>query len=366
MKKFLIISIIFLFIAIFYGFFIKKEEEIKIGFVGALTAKYSVLGNAMMNGIFLAFEEEDFKINDKKVKLIFEDDKRDPEVNKRIINSYIEEGVKIVIGNVTSSMSKVSMSIINNYDDMFMISAASASNEFSGKDDRFFRVHVANNAQRFNSFTKYIQDSGFKNIYGLYDPDNITYTKDYLENFEKNWMEKGEKSFIKYEKSNIELDKLANDIKTLDPDLILICANSVDVAKIVQYLRTHGIDKEIASSEWALTNTFIENSGKYSEDIIFNIDFDENSQNEKFLQFVKNYELKYNTKPSMFASKGYELAKIIIELLKVGKETELKENLLKIKKFEGLQDTIVFDKYGDVIRTFYTFRVKDGKFVKVK
>lgn len=185
MKKFLFISVMFLFFAVIYGFFIKKEEEIKIGFVGALTAKYSVLGNAMMNGIILAFEEENFKVNGKKIKLIFEDDKRDPEVNIKIVNNFIEQGVKIVIGNVTSSMSKVSMSIINKYDDMFMISAASASNEFSGKDDRFFRVHVANNAQRFSSFTKYIQENGFKKIYGLYDPDNITYTKDYLENFEK-------------------------------------------------------------------------------------------------------------------------------------------------------------------------------------
>ena len=67
------------------------------------------------------------------------------------------------MGNVTSNMSKISMSIINEYKDMFMISAASASNEFSGIDDQFFRVHVANNAQRFDAFTKYIRNNKIKN-----------------------------------------------------------------------------------------------------------------------------------------------------------------------------------------------------------
>jgi branched-chain amino acid transport system substrate-binding protein len=40
--------------------------------------------------------------------------------------------------------------------------------------------------------------------------------------------------------------------------------------------------------------------------------------------------------------------------------------LLIKKEFEGLQDTIIFDKYGDVIRNFNTFKVKNGKFEKIQ
>ena len=160
MKKFYILfSIIILTLVYFLFFFKDSKETIKIGFVGALTAKYSDLGNPMMNGIILAFEEEQYEINGKKIELIFKDDKKDEEVNKKIVNDFIDQGIKIVMGNVTSSMSKISMSIINKHEDMFMISAASASNEFSGIDDQFFRVHVANNAQRFDSFTKYIRNN---------------------------------------------------------------------------------------------------------------------------------------------------------------------------------------------------------------
>ena len=142
-------------------------------------------------------------------------------VNKQIVNDFIAQGIKIVIGNVTSSMSKISMSIINQHKDMFMISAASASNEFSGIDDQFFRVHVANNEQRFDSFTKYIKKYNFNKIYGIYDPGNITYTKDYLENFEKSFILNGGTNFIKYSKTDENLDDLVSQINDLKPDLIL-------------------------------------------------------------------------------------------------------------------------------------------------
>lgn len=366
MKKIYLSLFVIILIGIYFFISKEKEEVVKIGFVGALTAKYSDLGNPMMNGIILAFEEENYKINGKKIELIFKDDKRDEEVNKKIVNDFIDQGIRIVIGNVTSNMSKISMSIINNYPDMFMISAASASNEFSGIDDQFFRVHVANNAQRFDTFTKYIIKNNHKKIYGIYDPGNITYTKDYLENFEKSFISNGGEKFIQYSKTDENLDDLVSEINSLNPDLILICANSVDASRVVQYLKMKDIKVQIASSEWAMTPAFIENTGKYSEGIIFNIDYDENSQNEDFLRFSKKFRERYNLEPSLYASKGYELARIIIELLKVGEQTELKKNLLKIKEFKGLQDTIIFDDYGDVVREFNTFKVVNGKFEKVK
>ena len=37
-------------------------------------------------------------------------------------------------------------------------------------------------------------------------------------------------------------------------------------------------------------------------------------------------------------------------------------NLLIKKEFKGLQDIIIFDQYGDVIRKFNTFKVVNGKF----
>jgi len=360
------IFLVFVLASIFIYFQFTKKNEIKIGFVGALTGKYSVLGNAMINGVLLAFEERDYKIAGKNIEIVFQDDKQNEEENKKIIKNYIDDDVKIVIGNVTSSMSKISMSIINKHKDMFMISAASASNEFAGKDDQFFRVHAANNNQRFESFTKFILKNGFKKVYGIYDPFNATYTKDYLINFEKSFIQNGGDKFLTYAKTNENLEKLVLDIEEKKPDIIVMCANSVDAARVLQYVRVKGLKTQFAIAEWARTPSFLENSGKVSEGVIFNIDYDEESKNEKYLKFVDNYKNKYKTFPSMYAAKAYELSSIIIEALENVPETRIKEYVLNKKEFAGLQDTIVFDKYGDVIREFYNFKVVNGKYKRVK
>ncbi|WP_417325428.1 ABC transporter substrate-binding protein [Halarcobacter sp.] len=366
MKKLLILFLaIVIFVVTVSLLFYKEKEPIKIGFVGALTGKYSVLGNAMVNGVLLAFEEANYEVNGRKIDIVFKDDKQDEDLNKNIINEFLANDIKIIIGNVTSSMSKVTMSIINNYDDMFMISASSASNEFSGKDDNFFRVHVANNAQRFDSFTNYVINNGFKKIYGIYDPYNATYAKDYLINFEKSLVSKGEKPLLSYSKTNSNLDFLVDDIRKKNPDLIIICANSVDSARVIQYIRLKGLKTQVASAEWARTPSFIENAGKAAEGVIFNIDYDENSASPSYKEFVHNYKRKYDISPSMYASKAYEIGKILLEVLEKGDETQIKRNLLLQKEFEGVQDKILFDEYGDVIRSYYNFKVKNGEFVKV-
>ncbi|NVJ52918.1 MAG: ABC transporter substrate-binding protein [Campylobacteraceae bacterium] len=366
MKKLLILLLAIIIFTITVSImFYKERKPIEIGFIGALSGKYSILGNAMVNGILLAFEEIDYEIDGRKVEIIFKDDKQDKDLTKSIINDFISKDIKIIIGNVTSSMTKVSLSIVNNYDDIFMISASSASNEFSKKDDNFFRVHAANNIKRFDTFTKFVIKNGFKKIYGIYDPYNLTYTKDYLINFQKSLLSKGENPLISFSKTNTNLDLLVEDIKKKNPDLIFICANSVDSARVIQYIRLRGLKTQIASSEWARTPSFIENAGKSAEGVIFNIDYDEKATNKNYIEFVHKYKRKYGISPSMYASKAYEASKIIIQMLKEADETQIKRNILLQKEFDGVQGKIIFDKYGDVIRDYYNFRVKNGEFIKI-
>lgn len=361
-----LIIFVFLLLSIFIYYQFNKKDEVTIGFVGALTGKYSVLGNAMINGVVLAFEEKNYQVGNKSIKVIFQDDKQDEELNKKIINTFIEQNIKIVIGNVTSSMSKISMSIINKHKDMFMISAASASNEFSGKDDQFFRVHSSNDNKRFESFTNFILDEGYKRIYGIYDPFNATYAKDYLMNFESSFIKNGGTKFLTYAKTNEDLEKLIEDIREKNPDIILMCANSVDSARVIQYARLKGLKTQFAIAEWARTPSFLENTGMSAEGTIFNIDYDEASTNPRYTNFVKNYKKKYKTHPSMYAAKAYELSLIIIEALENMPEEKIKEYVLSKKEFLGLQDVITFDQYGDVVREFYNFKVINGKYEKVK
>ena len=59
-------------------------------------------------------------------------------------------------------------------------------------------------------------------------------------------------------------------------------------------------------------------------------------------------------------------AMVLSKALEDGKVTDLKQALLKVKDFKGVNDTFSFDSFGDVERSFYLSTVKNGKFTVVK
>ena len=60
------------------------------------------------------------------------------------------------------------------------------------------------------------------------------------------------------------------------------------------------------------------------------------------------------------------LQKILIENLKKSSDiSTLKNRILEIKKYDGLQGDIIFDKYGDVFREYFIMKVQNSEYKKV-
>lgn len=365
MKKILVfVSISFLLIA--YFFTLKPKEEIQIGFVGSLTGKYSIIGNAVKNGVLLALNEENYEAGDKKIKILFRDDKNDSKRNEKIINEFIQKDIRLIIGNVTSTMTKESFNIVNEHKDVLLISASATSSDFSNKDDNFLRVQVSDDEKRFDSYTEYFLKKNYKKIYAIYDPKNKVYTKNYLNNFEKNFISKGGEKFAQTMTTTVHLNLLAQDIKKVKPDIVLISANAVDSAKILQFIRLKNIDTKVALSEWSMNPSFLQNAGKTANGVLFNMHFDPNSQSNSYKEFLQKYKNVYGVVPNMYAVNAYDLGKVLVKAIKVSKNKNYKEVILDIKTFKGIQEDIIFNKFGDVEKNFKMFTLENKMYVRVK
>ena len=95
----------------------KENEDIKIGFIAGLSGKYSSLGTSIRDGFTLAFQEIDYTINNQKVEIIQKDDKQDENEAKKIIDGFVKDNIKLIVGNTTSSMTKISFPVINKQKD---------------------------------------------------------------------------------------------------------------------------------------------------------------------------------------------------------------------------------------------------------
>lgn len=367
MKKFFLVFFVIIAVILFIQNSTKSEESIKIGFVAGLSGKYSSLGNDVKNGILLAFEEINYKINDIKIDIIQKDDKQNSQEAKKVIDELINGDIKVIIGNTTSSMTKISVNALKEKKDILLISSTASSDEFSFKDDNFIRTQVSNNYMKFNSISKYILDKRYKNIVAIYDPNNLSYSNAYLNNFEKSFLHNGGNEFIDKIAITDDYESIKNQILLKKVDSIIIVANSLDAAKLIQYLRINDINQPILCSGWAKTLDFLVEGGASVENVLFHTGYDDNSTNKEYLKFIKLYEERYNKKPSVFSAQAYETAAILIQTLKDDKNVlNLKRNILNKKSYMGLQGDITFNKYGDVNRDYFMMHVKNGKYTRIE
>lgn len=358
---FIILSVIILF-----GFNFIKKDEIKFGFVAGLSGKYSYLGHDVLNGLKLALDEVDYKVNDKIIHLIEKDDQQNKSKALEVIKGFQKENIPIVFGNTTSSMTKISINSIKNNNKILLISPTASSSEFTNIDDNFIRTQVAHSTKGFNVLSKYLFKSEIKSLVLVYDSKNKIYSNNYLINFQESFINNGGKKFIKTIDINNNFKTIAKNIKESDVDGVVIVANSIDSSKLIQFLRVNKIDKRIIITGWAKTKEFLQNGGKSVDNVILTASYDDESNSSKYLDFKKRYFNKYKTKPSIFSAQSYETAKIVLSLLKDNKKVEfLKQNILDKKIFDGLQGKIVFNKYGDVFRENFLIQIKNGKYVKI-
>ena len=365
-KKLIALFLFTIFTSVLTGCFDKKDDTIKIGFVAGLSGKYSALGTSIRDGFILAFDEIDNKINGKEVVIIQKDDKQDEKEAKKIIEQFVKDDIKLIVGNATSSMTAVSLPIINKQKGSLLISATASSNTFSGKDDNFLRVQVEQSIKRYKDFGNYIKKQHFNNIFIIYDSKNYSYAKGYID-FILDLSKKNKNiKIVAKEDLNSEHDDIIKKIKSSKTDLILIVGNSVDTANIIQHIRFNHIDTKIFASGWAKTMDFIKNGGKAVEGTLFYTGYNEQSKDECYIEFVEKFKNKYHHLPSEPAAQGYELAKILIQNLQVSSDiSTLKKRILKTKTYKGLQGRIIFDKYGDISKQYFMMRIKDAKFIKI-
>ena len=259
----------------------KKKDEIKIGFVAGLSGKYSSLGISVRDGFLLAFDEIDYKVKNKKIVIIQKDDMQNTKKAKEAIEFFIKNDIKLIIGNTTSSMTKVSLELLSKHQDRLLISATASSSTFSQKDDNFLRLQVDNSPKRYEILARDLIERGYKNIFFIYDSKNKIYTDDYGKILEDILVNKGANKFTNKVDLNDDYKNILSKLNATQSDLILVVGNSIDSANIIQYLRVNKITTKILGSGWAKTNDFIENGGQSVEGVIFSEGYDDGSKSKK-------------------------------------------------------------------------------------
>jgi len=345
----------------------KKENPIKVGFVGCLTGRLSDLGTGGRNGAILAVEEINGRggINGRPIELITKDDRQDPEVALKVDRELVDNGVVAIIGHMTSTMSMLAVPFANKQK-VLMISPTTSTDKLKGIDDYFVRVMPPNMAETDHLARHASTVMGLKKMIGIRDVSNRTYVEGFLNNFRSEFESLGGKIiYVEDFTSGEDVDfiKLADSLIKPEPDGILVMAGALDTAMICQRIRKAGSEVSILSSGWAMTADLIHDGGPTVEGVVFSQLFNRESRQKTYLEFRKRFEERFGEAPNFAAAHGYEAALALFKALSKNADPQkLKATMLQQGIFEGVQGDFKVDKYGDPQRKRFLITVKNGQF----
>jgi len=344
-------------------------EPVKIGMITTLSTKAGYLGEEIRDGFKLAVDQEDGKLGGVPVNLLVDDDARKPGKAKQIADRFIQrDKVKIMTGIVFSN---VAIAVVPKVvrDDVIYVSANAGPSLLAGKGCHPNYFNVAYQNDNIDEVVgRYVTEAGFEKVYLL--APNYPAGKDHLGGFKRYY--EGDIAGEVYTKLG-QSDYAAEiaSLRAAAPDAVyFFLPGGMGINFLKQYAQA-GLNQTIpvfgpafsfderllqAVKEAALG---VKNGSQWSHDL-------ENPANR---QFVAAFKKAYGRTPTLYASQGYDAARLLGSALKaVGGEvsdTEALRAAIRKADFESVRGKFSFSANQHPVQDLYireVVKTEDGTF----
>jgi len=349
----------------------KEPEKIKIGAILPLTGDFSSHGNDAKKGMDLALEEINSKgaIYGKKVSIIYEDDKMQPEIGVSGFRKLVSiDKVQVITGILGSSVC-LAIAPLAEKQNVVLLSLTASSPELTHVGEYFFRIWPSDVFEGKFVAEKTVKELGTKKFAILYVNNDFGIG---LKNaFRKEFEKIGGQVLIEesYSQGDTDFRTQLSKIKPKNVEAIYLPGYYQEIAKILVQSKEMGIYTKFLSASPVENPELIKLAGDAAEGLVYaRPAFDPLRPQKNYIKFADAFKNKYGMSPGIVAAYGYDAIQIIFLAIEKGgaKGDKIQESMSHIRNFEGTTGTISFDEYGDVIRQMVLFTVKGGNFVPLR
>lgn len=345
-----------------------RKEPVRIGMMAGMSGRVADLGIAGRNGVMLAVEERNAAggLGGRPIELLVRDDEQNPDVAGKAVEELLASRVEVIVGPMTSSIATAVLPRIN-ASGVILVSPTVTSSALAGKDDNFFRVCGDTRAYAEKTADFQYLKWNRRSVAAIYDLDNRAYSEVWLGEFTARFEKHGGKVMKTHGFHSGASPAFLEPVRRMlavKPDLMLVIANSVDAGVVCQHIRKLAPTQAIALSEWPSTERFVELAGAAAEGAFVSQFFNRESTSPRYRSFRDAYLARFGgQEPGFAAIAGYDAARVAFEALEKRRQGEtLKQALLRIGRFNGVQQEFAIDRFGDASRPTFISVVRDGRY----
>lgn len=343
-------------------------DPVKIGMVTTLSTKAGYLGEDIRDGFQLAIDQEGGKLGGIPVELMVEDDGRKPEKGKQIAERFIKKDKTQILTGIV--FSNVAMAVVPKVvrQDVVYLSTNAAPSKLAGKgcNPNYFSVSYQND-NLDEVVGKYVSEAGHKSVYLL--APNYPAGKDHLAGFKRFYT--GEivgEVYTKLGQSDYAAEIAA--LRAAKPEAVFFfLPGGMGINFLKQYSQA-GLAKEIPvyGPAFSFDERILKAVGPAALGVKNGSQWTHDLDNEANKQFVAAYQKAYGRMPTLYASQGYDTARLIGSALKSvdGDLSDLDKfkQAVKAADFASVRGNFSFGSNQHPVQDLYIREVisKDGGF----
>lgn len=351
----------------FFNSFKERHKPYKIAAILPLTGTKANYGTDIKNGLELAKEEinKSGGVKGNSLEIDYEDDQAEPKLAVSATEKIIRSGDFSVIFGPWASSCALAMAPIAEKNKMPVLAEAQ-SPQIRDAGDYIFRIQPDS-----RYYLKYLVPYVFETlkirkvailyVNNDYGSDQASY---FSESFKKLG---GEVVFYDgYSQNNTDFKTQLTKLKTLKPDGVFIPAYT-EAGYILKQSHEMGFSPQFIGSAPIENPDVITIAGSAANGVVYPHHFDPETNDTLAINFIHNYEMKYNPKKvegfSALAYDGLYIIKLLLE--QCDNKECIKNNFYKIK-YKGATGVSSFDDHGDVIKPITIRHIVNQEFRTIK
>lgn len=339
-------------------------KTLKIGFNFEETGDVASYGTAEQKAAKLAVDEINKAggVDGKQIEVTDKDNKSElSEASTVSTNLVTQAKVNAIIGPATSGGTGAAITNAAKAA-VPLVTPSGTQDDLTKGQDYLFRATFIDSFQG-KILSKYVTDNLKAKKVVLYYDNSSDYAKGIAKAFQEEY--KGEIVATEtFASKDTDFQAALTKFKGKDFDALVVPGYYTEAGKIVNQARGMGIDKPIVGGDGFNSEEFISQATPAAATNVYYVSGYSTSGNmtAKAKKFLEAYKAKYNEEPSMFSALAYDSVYMVAEASKGAKNSvDIKENLAKLKDFEGVTGSITMDKNHNPVKSALMIGLKDGK-----
>jgi branched-chain amino acid transport system substrate-binding protein len=342
-------------------------EELRIGFIAAMTGPFAAVGKDMVDGFQLYLDQHGNKLGGADVKLIVEDDQAKPDVGvtkaKKLI---LQDHVHMFIGGILAPTG-YALAPVSTAEKTVYISSIPAADDLTQRQVDKYPYFVRTgwtSSQPSHPFGEWACQQGYKKIAVI--AADYAFGYEVVGGFQKAFEECGGKIIQKIWPP-LGTKDFGPYLPTLKPDADAIFSLMVGPMPLqfVKQLAASGNKKPVIGGGTSYDEFILPAMGDEAIGGVSPLQYSAAIDTPKNAEFVKAYRTKYNKVPSYFSESNYTTAQWIDETIKkTGGKFPGPEEFIKVMsgiKLDAVRGPVSLDESRNPVQNIYIRKVEKKK-----